>query len=76
MTIELARGEFTRDLADLSDDGDFRERQFEEAGLLRGRFVFCNQAAEAPVRSADERGLPGQSSSATPEQAGRLCAGL
>ena len=47
--IELARGEFTpRDLADLSDDGDGRERVYEAAGMERGRFVYYKQALPRP----------------------------
>ena len=75
--IELARGEFTpRDLADLSDDADFRERQFEEAGMLRGRFVFFNQVLPKPPFDPPLSVVCQAVEFATPERAAAYAAGL
>lgn len=46
---ELTRGEFTpRDLANLADDADSRERDFRTAGMKGGQFVFFKQSLEKP----------------------------
>lgn len=47
--IELTRGEFTpRDLADLGDNADSKEREFTEAGMLGGQFIFFKQSLPKP----------------------------
>jgi hypothetical protein len=47
--IELTRGEFTpRDLADLSDNADSRERALTEAGMQAGRFAFYKESLPRP----------------------------
>jgi hypothetical protein len=46
---ELARGNFSpRDLADLGPDPASRVREFEDAGMKRGRFAFFKQSLPRP----------------------------